>query len=421
MTRILCLSAFFAAALLAQPKVIAVDVDGAIHPITTEIITRAINQAHTADAALLLIRLSTPGGLISASRDIVQQIESSPVPIVTYVGPSGARAASAGFFILEAGDVAAMSPGTNTGASSPVLMGQEMDATMRKKIESDTTAWLRSVTARRGRNSDLAEKTVTEAKAFTEKEALDQHLIEYIANSDRNLLDQLDGKPITRWSGAKETLHLRGAVIIPVEKTIRERIIEAIADPNIGFILLILGAMGIYVEFNSPGLVAPGVIGGIALLLGLSSLSVLPINWTGAALILLALAMFVLEAKFTSHGILGVGGAVSMVLGALLLVDGPPELRIHLTTALAVSLPFAAITIFLVSAVVRARSNKVITGVSSMIHEIGTSLTPLTPDGQILIRGEYWSAVSSGPVDAGAHVRVTAVDGLTLKVEPWPT
>ena len=415
------LSCALAPVLAAQPKVITIDVDGVIHPITNEIVARAINQAHSEDAALVLIRLSTPGGLINASRDIVQQIVSSPVPVATYIAPSGARAASAGFFILEAGDVAAMAPGTNTGASSPVLMGQEMDATMRRKVENDTTAWLRSVTSRRNRNSDLAEKTVTEAKAFTEKEALDQHLIEYIASSDRDLLIQLDGKQITRWNGAKETLHLQGAVFITAHKTTRQQIMQAIADPNIGFILLVLGALGIYLEFNSPGLVAPGVIGGIALLLGLASLSVLPLSWTGAAFLVLALALFVLEAKYPTHGVLGIGGAASMILGALLLVEGPPELRIRVATALAVTIPFAAITIFLVSAVIRARANKVITGTATMVHEIGTARTPLNPEGEILIRGEYWHAVSTRPLDTGARVRVTAVDGLILKVEPWQT
>jgi membrane-bound serine protease (ClpP class) len=408
-----------AAALSAQPKVVAVDIDGPIHPITTEIVSRAIDEAKAEDAALVLIRLSTPGGLISASRDIVQKVVASPVPVVAYVGPSGVRAASAGFFLLVAGDVAAMAPGTNTGASSPVLMGQEMDAVMRKKVENDTSAWLRSVTSRRGRNPDLAEKTVTEAKAFTEKEALDQHLIDLIASDERTLVAQLDGREITRWNGAKEVLHLKNATIVRVQITLRERIVSAIADPNVGFILLILGAAGIYLEFNAPGLIFPGVAGGISLLLGLSSLSLLPINWVGAALLALALGMFILEAKVTSHGILGVGGTVAMVLGALLLVEGPPELRIHLSTALAVSLPFAAVTIFLVSMVIQARANKVITGVATMVNEIGTARTAIAPQGQILIRGEYWRAISDTPVEAGSYVRVTAVDGLTLKVEPW--
>ncbi len=403
-------------ALAAQsPKVVALNIDGVVHPITTEIVSHALEQAAHEHVALVLIRINTPGGLMSAARETVQRIVESPVPVVTYVTPSGSRGASAGFFILEAGDVAAMAAGTNTGAASPVLIGQQMDPVMRRKVENDASAWLRSVTTKRGRNSDLAEKTITEAKAFSEKEALDQHLIEIVAPDERSLFQQLDGRQITRWNGKRETLHVAGAVVIEARRSLREQLISAIADPNIGFILLVLGALGIYVEFSSPGLIFPGVAGGILALLGLSALSVVPINWAGAALLVLAVALLVLEAKFASHGVLGIGGAVAMVLGALLLVDGPPELRIRLSTAIAVSLPFAAITFFLVSLVFRARANKVVTGTSSMVGEIGVVCT----EGEILIRGEYWKAVSESPVEVGARVRVTAVDGISLKVQPW--
>lgn len=408
-----------APALCATNRVVAVNVDGVVHPVTVEIVGHAIHQAETEHAGLVLIRLSTPGGLMDASREIVAKMVASPVPVVTYVTPSGARAASAGFFILEAGDVAAMCPGTNTGAASPVLLGQQMDPVMRRKVENDASAWLRSITARRGRNSDLAEKAITEAKAFTEKEALDQHLIDLIAPDEKTLLAQLDGRPITRFDGSKTTLQTANAEVTEVRPTWREQFMAAIADPNLAFLLLVAGALGVYVEFTAPGLIFPGVAGALLVLLGLSGLSVLPIDWLGAALLLLALALFVLEAKYAAHGILGVGGAVAMTLGALLLVDGPPEMRIHLSTALAVSIPFTLITIFLVSLVLRARANKVITGMSSMIHEIGVARTPLTPEGEIVIRGEYWHAISSGPVETGAKVRVEAVDGLTLRVEPW--
>ena len=408
----------FATLATAQPRVLAVNVDGPVQPITVEVISHALQQAQAEHAALVLVRLSTPGGLLDASRAIVQRMSASPVPIATFVTPSGARAASAGFFLLEAGDIAAMSPGTNTGASSPVLIGQQMDPVMRKKVENDASAWLRSVTTRRGRNAELAEKAITEAKAFTEKEALDQHLIELIASNDRDLIQQLNGRQLTRWDGHNQKLDLAGALIVEARQSLRERIMSAIADPNIGFILLTLGALGIYVEFSSPGLIFPGVFGGILLLLGLSALSVLPINLAGVALLLLAIALLLLEAKVTSHGVLGAGGALAMVLGAVLLIDGPPELRIRWSTALAVSLPFAAITVFLVSLVVRARANKVVTGVSSMLGETGQACTALTPQGQILIRGEYWNAISSAPVECGALVRVQRIDGLTLGVEP---
>ncbi len=398
-------------------RVITVSIDGEISPITAEIVGHAIEEAKSASAALLLIRINTPGGLMEATRQTIQKLDASPIPVVTYVTPSGARGASAGFFILEAGDVAAMAPGTNTGASSPVLMVGQMDQVMRDKVENDAAAMLRSMMTRRGRNSTVGEQTIRQAKSFTEKEALDQKLIDLVASNEQQLFQSLDGREITRWDGRKQVLHLAGAAVTEARETLRERVVSAIADPNIGFILLVLGVLGVYVEFTSPGLIFPGIAGAILALLGLSSLSILPISWTGVALLVLALALFVLEAKFTSHGMLGIGGTVSMVLGALLLVNGPPEMRIHLSTALAVALPFAAITMFLVSIVVKARRNKVLTGPQGMIGELGTARTALEPEGQVEVRGEYWDAVAAAPVPAGAEVRVSGVAGLRLKVE----
>jgi len=293
-----------------------------------------------------------------------------------------------------------------------------MDQVMRSKVENDAAALLRSMTSRRGRNSQVAETAVREAKAFTEKEMLDQHLIELIASDQQQLFQQLDGREITRWDGRKQVLHTSGATVVEAQRTLRERLMAAIADPNIGFILLVVGALGIYVEFSSPGLIFPGIAGAILLLLGLSSLSILPINWVGVALLVLSVSLFVLEAKFTSHGILGLGGTLSMILGALLLINGPPEVRIHLITALAVAIPFAAITMFLVSIVIRARRNKVVTGAGGMIGEIGVSRTALEPEGQVLVRGEYWDAVASANLPAGARVRVTKVAGIKLLVDP---
>jgi membrane-bound serine protease (ClpP class) len=274
--------------LAAAPRVIAADIDGAVHPITVEIIARAIAQARTENATCILIRLSTPGGMLDATREAIEKIVASPVPVVTYVTPSGARAASAGFFLLEAGDIAAMAPGTNTGAASPVILGQQMDPVMRAKIESDSAALLRNLTARRGRNSDLAEKTIREARAFTDKESLDNHLIETIAASERELLDQINGREVVRFNGAHQKLHTAGAEIVTASLSGRERLVSAISDPNIGFILLVLGALGLYVEFSSPGLIFPGVAGAVLVLLGFSSLAVLPINWVGVVLLILA-------------------------------------------------------------------------------------------------------------------------------------
>jgi membrane-bound serine protease (ClpP class) len=398
--------------------VLAVDIDGMVHPITVEIVSHAIEQAQAQRSEILLIRLNTPGGLLDATRRLIEELARSPVPVVTYVTPSGARAASAGFFLLQAGDIAAMAPGTNTGAASPVLLGQQMEETMRKKVENDAAALLRSMTTRRGRNSALAEQTIRDAKAFTEKEALDNHLIDLIAPDEQQLFKQLDGREITRWDGHKQVLHLAGATATGANLTLRERLIAAIADPNIGFILLVLGALGIYVEFSNPGLIFPGVAGAILALLALSALSILPINWVGVALLLLSVALFVLEAKYTSHGVLGIGGTLSMILGAVLLINGPPEVRIHYSTAISVAIPFALITMFLVSIVIKARQGKVLTGVTGMIGEVGVASTALAPEGQVLVRGEYWDAVSDAAISAGTRVRVKSVESLRLRVEP---
>jgi membrane-bound serine protease (ClpP class) len=343
---------------------------------------------------------------------------ASRVPVIAYVTPSGGRAASAGFFLLEAADVAVMAPGTNTGASSPVLEGQTMDPVMRSKVENDASAWLRSIEIKRGRNADLAEKTIREAKAFTEREALDNHLIDLIEPDEARLIADLDGREITRFDGSKITMHTRDADVVAYKLSARERIIATVADPNVAFIMLVLGALGIYVEFSSPGLIFPGVAGGILALLGLSGLAVLPINWIGAALLLLGVSLFVLEAKFTSHGVLGGGGTIAMILGALLLINGPPELRIHLSTALSVTIPFALITMFLVSLAIKARRNKSIMNGAGLVDEIGEARTPLTPSGKVFVHGEYWDAISSSPVESGDAVRVTAVEGMKLRVHP---
>ncbi len=418
MFRAIVVSLAIAVSVSHAALVLQVNIDAVVHPITTEIVTRAIEQASQQHADLIVLRLNTPGGLMDAMRASIEKIVASPVPVATYVSPSGGRAASAGFFLLEAGDVAAMAPGTNTGAAHPVLMGSQMDPVMKQKVENDAAASLRSLTARRGRNSDLAQKSVLESKSFTEKEALDGHLIEVIAKDVPDLLAILDGREIVRFNRSKQTLHLAQARLIAYEPTLRERILVSVSDPNLALILLMLGALGIYVEFSAPGLIFPGVAGAILALLGLSALSVLPISWLGASLMILSLAFFILEAKFASHGVLGTGGAVAMVLGALMLIDSPnPELRIHLATALAIALPFAVITAVLVSLVVRARANKVVTGREGMIGKIGLAVEDVAPEGRISVGGEYWNAVSSTPMKAGARALVTGVDQLRLTVK----
>jgi membrane-bound serine protease (ClpP class) len=403
----------------AAPRVLAVDVDSIVHPVTVEIVSHALDQAVREHDDLVLIRLNTPGGLMGAMHETIQKIVASPVPTVCYVAPSGGRAASAGFFLLEACDVAAMAPGTNTGAAHPVLMGTQMDPVMKQKVENDAAASLRSLTSKRGRNSQLAEKAVLDSKSYTEKEALESHLIELIANNEHDLMRQLEGREITRFDGRKETLHVAGAQIANYEKNLRQRVLSAISDPNIALILLVLGALGIYVEFSTPGVILPGVAGAILVLLGLAALSMLPINWLGAALLILAFVFFALEAKFATHGVLAAGGTVAMILGAVMLINSPlPEMRIRLSIAVALAIPFAAITVFLLTLVIRARTAKVVTGVEGMIGETGVAIGDLTPAGRVFVRGEYWSAVATAPLKAGANVRVTAVDRLNLTVEP---
>ena len=411
--------ALAAQALSAAPKVLAVNVDGMVHPVTAEIVRAAIAQAKQENADLLLVRLNTPGGLMDAMRETIEAIVASPVPVVTYVAPSGGRAASAGFFILESGDIAAMAPGTNTGAAHPVAMGGEMDAVMKQKVENDAAAELRSICAKRGRNAALAETAVRESKSFTDREALDQHLIDLIAPNDQALLAALDGRTVTRFDGSTRTLHTAGAVVEEYQRSARQKFISSIADPNIALVLLVIGALCIYVEFTSPGAIAPGVVGAILALLGLSALSVLPINWLGAALLVLAFTLFALEAKFASHGVLAVGGAVSMVLGAVMLINSPvPEMRIHWSTAIALAVPFTGITVLLLTLALRARRAKVETGSEGMIGEIGSALTPLAPEGKVFVHGEYWDAVALLPVSAGTRVRVVSIDKLKLMVEP---
>lgn len=416
--RVTAIAVALASALCAAPKVVVVEIDGVVHPITVEITANALEQAARDGASAVLLRLNTPGGLLDATRQLNEKIVSSRVPVIAYVTPSGGRAASAGFFILQAADVAAMAPGTNTGAASPVLMGSEMDEVMRRKVENDTSAWLRGTVEKRGRNAALAETTIREAKAFTEKEALDQNLIDLIAPNEKELFAALHGREITRFDGRREKLDLADAEMTAYEPTMRERIVSSIADPNVGLILLVLGALGLYVEFSAPGLILPGVGGGILVLMGLSSLAVLPINWVGASLLVLSLVLFGLEAHIPSHGILGTGGAVAMLLGAVLLIDGPPELRIRWSTALAVTLPFALITMFLLTLAVKARANKSTMSDSGLMNEIGVARTALEPAGKVFIRGEYWDAESSTPVSVGGEVRVVAVEGLKLKVAP---
>ncbi|HYL95163.1 MAG TPA: nodulation protein NfeD [Terriglobales bacterium] len=417
---------FGAAALLlccasaASAQVLKIVLNDTIQPISDEFIERALKRADQEKDQAVLIQLSTPGGLADSTRHIIEKIVASPVPVIIYVAPSGSRAASAGFFILEAADVAAMAPGTNTGAAHPVtLMGPKMDDIMKTKVENDAAALMRSIVAKRGRNVELAETAVRQSQSWTEGEALSQHLIDYVASSQDDLFKQLQGKPIRRFNGQTITLNLVGKTVLPFEMSLKQRILNYIMDPNIAFILLAIGALALYAEFNHPGAVIPGVVGGIFILLAAFALNLLPTRYAALVLILAAFVMFALEAKFSTHGVLGIGGIALLTLGALLLVDGPiPELRVNLLTALAVSIPLGLITVFLMDIALRARRGKVVTGAQGLLGEIGTARTPLSPEGKVFVHGELWDAVASSNIDAGQAVVVKRIDGLRLEVEP---
>ncbi len=411
-------SSFFIAR--SRADVVKLNIHDTIHPITTEYIQRGIEYATRVHADALLIELQTPGGLADATRDIIEEIIASPVPVIIYVAPSGARAASAGFFILESADIAAMAPGTNTGAAHPVMIGgPQPDKIMAEKIENDSAALMRSVVAKRGRNVDVAESAVRQSKSFTDEEAMKDHLIEIVAANDYDLLRQLDGRTITRFHGGTVTLHTANKIIFDFDETLKQRILSHLMDPNISFILLAIGALGLYVEFNHPGAVLPGVVGFFFIVLAIFALNILPVRYTSLALILLAFVFFALEAKFATHGVLSIAGIVSLTLGGLLLVDGPiPEMRVHLWTALAVSIPLGLITTFLMSIALKARRNKVTTGPQGLIGEIAVARTPLDPEGKVFIHGELWNAVSPVPVEVGEQVKVRGVADLKLQVEP---
>ena len=423
--RHLCLGAatlgvLLIASLPSKAQVLKIVLNDTINPITEEYIARALAQAKSENDQAVLIELNTPGGLAESTREIIEKILASPVPVIIYVTPSGSRAASAGFFILEAADVAAMAPGTNTGAAHPVMLGGgKMDDVMKEKVENDSAALMRSVAAKRGRNIEIAESAVRQSKSFTEQEALSQHLIDYVAPNEQDLFRQISAKPIKRFDGSAATLDLAKAPVHDYNMTLKQRILDFLMDPNIAFILLAIGALSLYAEFNHPGAVIPGTVGVVFILLALFALNLLPTRFAALGLIVGAFVLFALDAKFATHGVLTIGGIVLLTLGGLLLVDAPiPEMRVHLFTALAVSIPLGIITAFLMSIALRARQNKVVTGVQGLIGEIGVAQTALSPQGKVFVHGELWNAVASAPISVGSKVVVQEVNGLQLTVAP---
>lgn len=406
--------------ILSSAEVLKITVDDTIQPVSEEYIDRAINEAARRHDQAVLMVMNTPGGLVESTREIIEKITNSTVPVIIYVTPSGSRAASAGFFILESADIAAMAPGTNTGAAHPVILGGgNMDDVMKQKMENDAAALMRSVAARRGRNVEVAESTVRQSKSFTEQEALSQHLIDYIAKNESDLFRQMEGKSFKRFNGDEVTLDLSGQPVVPFGMTVKEQILNYLMDPNVAFILLAIGALALYAEFNHPGAVVPGTVGVVFILIAAFALNLLPTRFAALVLIIGAFALFAAEAKFASHGVLTIGGIALLTLGGLLLVDAPiPQMRVHLATALAVSIPLGAITAFLMSIALKARRNKVVSGSQGLIGETALAQTALSPRGKVFVHGEIWDAVSSCDVPPGQFTVVRQVDGLLLRVEP---
>jgi membrane-bound serine protease (ClpP class) len=403
----------------ARADVLHLKLDDQITPASAEVITSAIQKAEQAGATALIITLNTPGGLDTSMREIVSRIDTSRVPVIIYVAPSGTRAASAGFVILLASDVAAMAPGTATGAAHPVMMdGRDLDKTMAEKVTNDAAAYVRSHAEKRGRDPVAAESTIRESKSFTEREALEKHLIEIIARDESDLLAQLEGRTITRFDGSQTTLDIADARVVEITPTLRQQLLMALADPRLAFILFALGALSVYFEFQHPGAIIPGVVGSVSLVLALYGFHMLPINLTGVLLIAVALGLFVLEAKVQGFGILGAGGIVAAVVGSLILIDVPnPELRLPLGLILAVVVPFAVLLIFILRLAMRARRVKVTTGTAGMIGLTGRAQTAIAPEGTIFVRGELWRARSQMSIAPGEGVRVVGLHGLTLAVE----
>jgi len=406
-----------AAAPAAAATVATLQLDGVISPITVRLVTGAIERARAENAAALVIQLDTPGGLERSMRSIVREMLNSPVPVVVYVSPTGARAASAGAFITLAAHVAAMAPATNIGAAHPVAVGGgQMDKESAKKVENDAAAFIRTIALERGRNVEWAEKAVRSSVSATEREALKLGIIDVVADSLPDLLAKIDGRQV-KTSAGPVTLRTKDATIRPIEVGARDRFLHLITDPNIAYILLMLGMLGLFFELANPGVILPGVIGGISLILAFFAFQSLPINYAGLLLILFGIVLLIAEIKVVSHGVLTIGGVIAILLGSLMLVNTP---EMPLTVSWKVIVPVVAATagifVFAVSAGIRAQMRKPTTGAEGLVGQVGVVRTPIAPEGQVFVRGEIWRAVSDDPIPEGAKVRIVSVDGLTLRV-----
>lgn len=407
----------------AYEQIISIEVKDAIHPVTADFISDAIDKADSEGASLLIIQLDTPGGLLESTKTIIQKFFKAETPIVTFVYPSGSRAASAGFMILIGSDIAAMAPGTNTGAAHPVLnlFGQQKeDDIMLTKVESDTAAFVRSVAENRGRNVLEAEKAVRESISFTEKEALEKNLIDLISRSMEELIESLDGKEIKRFDGSMQLLQLKGKSIERFEMNWRQHLLSIISQPIISYFLLLLGILGIYVEMTHPGVIFPGVVGVIALLLFAFSVQILPVNYIGILLIAFSIIMFILEIKVTSYGMLTIGGILCLVVGSIILFEGPiPELRLPFSIILPTALALGILMAIIVGLIIKVHNKKAMSGKEGLLYEIGVASTDLEPEveGKVFVHGEYWNAMSQEKIMKGEKVRVSAVKEMNIEVE----
>lgn len=405
------------------PVVYAADVESIIHPVSAEFMVQVLDRADLANADLVVFTLHTPGGLVDSTRSIVSHMIAARTPSAVFVAPSGARAASAGFLITVAADVAAMAPGTHIGAAHPVSgTGEQMDETTAQKAASDVAAYARSLASKRGRNVELSEKAVTESQSFTEEEALnaDPPLIDLVATDLSDLLAQLDGREVRRFGGETVVLRTRGADVEAVEMNWRQRILSAVAHPQVAYLLFSLGTLGLTIELWNPGGILPGVVGGVCLLLAFFAFQILPVNYVGLLLILLGLILFVLELQVASFGLLATGGIISLVFGSLMLFDSPlPELQIGLRVVLPMTLALATIFFFLARLAMRAQLRRSVTGAAGMVDEVGRALTRIEAGGtgRVSTHGEIWTATAQAPIDEGESVRVVRVEGLTLMVE----
>jgi membrane-bound serine protease (ClpP class) len=402
-----------------QPLVEKIVLKDTIQPVSAGMLERALQRANDTGAAALLIEIDTPGGLVDSMRGMAGAILASRVPVIVYVAPSGARAGSAGFFLLEAADVAAMAPGTEAGAAHVVFAGGKPDDTEMQKVENDTEAFLRSYVKPRNRNVDAAIAAVASSHSYTADEALTQHLIDLTAKSETELLANLNGREITRFDGSKLTLHLAGARVETVEPTMREHLLGWLVNPNIALLLMVCGALLIYLEFNTPGTIVPGALGTLMVLLGIFGLNLLPIRYTAVLLLIGAVVLMMLEAKFGGHGALAIAGIVCLLFGTLTLVAAPiPQMAISPLVALAVSAGFGGITVFLIRLAVRARRRKVRLGADAMVGSVASAMEALNPEGHVLVEGEIWRALASEPISPGTKLVVVGHEQYLLRVEP---